>query len=184
MSLAKEEKWWADVPYVPEDSVARKGERPFRYLAIRLPERLVQLDLFEGPPAPRYVAIVTNRDLPGPELIHWQREKCGTIEQVHDRLKHDVGARLFPSSRFGANAAWYRLATITFNLYEALKLLVLPQHWRNERLPSTRFRVINRAGRVIRHARRYIVVLSSLALPLLETLLNARTILAGMLDSG
>ena len=183
-SYAKEEKWWAEVSFVPGDLVARKGERPFRYLVIRLPERPVQLDLFEAPPETRYVAIVTNRDLPGPELIHWQREKCGTIEQVHDRLKHDVGARLFPSSRFGANAAWYRLSTLTFNLYEALKLLALPKEWANDRLPSSRFRLINRAGRVLRHARRYIVVLSQVALPLVATLIEARGILHSILESG
>jgi hypothetical protein len=124
------------------------------------------------------------RRLPGPELIHWQREKCGTIEQVHDRLKHDVGARLFPSSRFGANAAWYRLSTLTFNLYEALKLLALPREWANDRLPSSRFRFINRAGRVLRHARRFMVVLSQVALPLVATLIEARGILREVLESG
>jgi hypothetical protein len=173
-TVAKEEKWWAEVPFVPDDPAAHKGERPFRYLAIRLPPRTVQLDMFEKPPEPRYVAIVTNRDIPGAELIHWQRAKCGTVEQAHDRLKHDVGARLFPSSNFGANAAWYRLAVLALNLFTALSHLGLPEHWHGQRLPTARFRFINRAGRVIRHARRYVLVLSTAALPLVETYLRVR----------
>ena len=96
--VAKEERFWAEVPFVPEEPEARKGERPFRYIAIKLPPKVVQLDLFESPPQERYVAIVTNRDLPAAELIHWHREKCGTVEKIHDLLKHDVGARLFPSA--------------------------------------------------------------------------------------
>jgi hypothetical protein len=182
--VAKEERWWAEVPFVPEDLTAHKGEPPFRYLAIRLPPRLVQLDLFEKPAEAKYVAIVTNRwDLSGPELIHWQREKCGTIEQTHDRLKHDVGARLFPSSRFGANAAWYRLAILSLNLFSALSHLALPEEWQDQRLPTARFRFFNRAGRVLWHARRHLVVLSQLALPLAESYLAMRKIL-GDFSSG
>ena len=176
--LAKEERWWAEVPFIPEDPRARKGERAFRYVAIRLPPRQVQLDLFEEPPEKRYVAIVTNRwEVAGPELIHWHREKCGTIEQAHDRLKHDVGARLFPSSRFGANAAWYRLAILALNLFSALVRLALPEEWHSQRLPTARFRFFNRAGRVLWHARRHLVVLSHLALPLTETYLEVRKVL-------
>jgi hypothetical protein len=179
--VAKEERWWAEVPFVPEDPTARKGERPFRYVAIRLPPRLVQLDLFEEPPETKYVAMVTNRwDVAGPELIHWHREKCGTIEQVHDRLKHDVGARLFPSSRFGVNAAWYRLAILALNLFSALIHLALPEEWHGQRLPTARFRFFNRAGRVLWHARRHLVVLSHLALPLTETYLAMRKVLGGL----
>ena len=71
----KEKRYWAEVPFVPDDREAHKGERPFRYIAIRLPPREVQLDLFEPAPEERYVALVTNRDLPAAELIHWHREK-------------------------------------------------------------------------------------------------------------
>lgn len=176
---AKEERWWAEVPFVPEEPEAHKGERPFRYLAIRLPPRLVQLDLFEKSEDARYVAIVTNRDLPGPELIHWQREKCGTIEQIHDSLKHDVGARLFPSGKFGANAAWYRIAILALNLFVAIKHIALPEECHSERLSTARFRFFNRAGRVIRHARRYMIVLSQLAFPLGEVYLKVREALSG-----
>ncbi len=172
---------WAEVPFVPDDPVARKGERPFRYWAIRLPPKPRQLELFEPPSTTEeYVAVVTNRELPGDELIHWHRGKCGTVEHAHDQIKHDVGARLMPSSAFGANAAWYRLAILALNLYRAMSLLALPEDWRSERLETIRFRLLNRAGRVISHSRRYVLVLSQLALPLLDICLHARQNLAGL----
>jgi hypothetical protein len=178
--VAKEERSWAEVPFVPDDREARKGERPFRYIAIKLPPKTVQLDLFEPVLQERYVAIVTNRDLPADELIHWHREKCGTVEKMHDHLKHDVGARLFPSSVFGANAAWYRLAILALNLYVAMAHLSLPQDCIGERLSTARFRFLNRAGRVIRHARRYLVVLSQLAVPLATTYVGVREALKAL----
>lgn len=169
---------WAEVAFVPEDPTARKGEWPYRYLAIKLPPKLRQGELFEPAPQREYVAVVTNREGRGDELIHWHREKCGTVEHVHDWIKHDVGGRHFPSSAFGANAAWYRLSILALNLYQALATLALPQAWRGERLSTARFRWLNRAGRVIRHARRYVMVLSHLAAGLLTVCLEARAALA------
>jgi hypothetical protein len=69
---------WAEVAFVPDDPTARKGERPFRYLGIKLPPKPRQGELFDPTPPPKYVAVVTNREGPGDELIHWHREKCGT----------------------------------------------------------------------------------------------------------
>jgi len=159
----EEGRRWAEIACVPDDPVAKKGERPFRYLAIRLPPRAAQLELFAAPRRPEYVALVTNREGPGEWIIHWHREKCGTIEHVHDQMKHDVGARLFPSSKYGANAAWYRLGVLALNLHRVVVRAGLPEARQGERLKTLRFTRWNRAGRVLRHARRWVVLVSRLA---------------------
>jgi hypothetical protein len=46
----------------------------------------------------------------GQALLNWQRQRCGTVEWAHDVLKNDFAARVLPSGRFGANAAWYRFS--------------------------------------------------------------------------
>ena len=173
-------RMWAEVPYVPDDPVAKKGERPFRYLAIRLPLKRVQHDLFEPKPEHEYVAIVTNREGPGDELIHWHREKCGTVEHAHDRIKNDVGGRLFPSRRFGANAAWYRLAIIALNLQRAMQVVGLPEQWREHRPQTLRYRLWNRGGRVVRHARRLVVLVSQMAASLLPVYVGVRVAMAAV----
>jgi hypothetical protein len=170
-------RMWKEVAYVPDEPDAKKGERPFRYLAIRLPTRAVQLEMFEDRTRPEYVAICTNRKERGDAIIHWHREKCGTIERVHDQLKHDVGARLFPSSKYGANAAWYRLAVLALGLHSAVERLGLPER-KGERLTTLRFALWNRAGRVLRHARRYVVVVSRLASDAARTYVCLRRALA------
>jgi hypothetical protein len=175
---------WAEVPYVPDDPTARKGDRPYRYLAIRLPPKPVQLELFEPAPGPEYVAVVTNRPGSGPKLIHWHREKCGTVEHVHDWLKHDLGCRCFPSSAFGANAAWYRLGILALNLHQAMAWVALPKGWERHRVRTVRWWLWTVAGRVVRHARRWVVVLSALAGEALHVCVRAREALAAVARSG
>ena len=51
----------AEAAFVPEDPTARKAERPYRYLAIQVPPKLRQKELFEPAPQRDYVAVVTNR---------------------------------------------------------------------------------------------------------------------------
>ena len=34
--------------------------------------------------------VVTNRELPGDELIRWYRQRCGKGEEVHSVLKEDL----------------------------------------------------------------------------------------------
>lgn len=50
--------------------------------------------------------LVTNRSLPGNELIHWHRQRCGQSEEVHAVQKEDLAGGYMPSHLFGANAAW------------------------------------------------------------------------------
>jgi hypothetical protein len=46
---------------------------------------------------------------------------------MHDALKDDLAAGVMPCGRFGANAAWLRLAVMTHNVLTTLKRLALPE---------------------------------------------------------
>ena len=94
-------------------------------------------------------------------------EKAGTVEMVHDVLKNELAAGVLPCGRFGANAAWLRLAVITHNVLTALKRLALPAEYLPARPKRLRFLFLNLAGRVSHHARtthlRLAAVLSRIA---------------------
>ena len=87
-------------------------------------------------------------------LIQWHREKAGTIEAVHDVLKNDLAGGVMPSKYFGANAAWLRLAVISYNVLTALKRIALPAELLRARPKRLRFLIINTAGRLVQHARK------------------------------
>ncbi len=150
---------WAEVPYVPDDGDHRK-DRPCvrRYLAVRVQKR--QGSLFADGSSVHYFAVVTNRTEAGLTLLQWHREKAGTVEHAHHVLKNELAAAALPSGKFGANAAWFRLNVLTYNLLTALKRLTLPGDLRSARPKRLRFLLFNTVGKVVAHARRTLLRLS------------------------
>jgi len=137
------------------DPLEKAGEQldHIRYLALRVHRR--QGELFGDGKLYKYYAVVTNRwDFDAKKWLEWQREKAGTIEAAHDVLKNELAAGVMPCGRFGANAAWLRLAVLSYNLLSALKRLALPPELLSARPKRLRFLIFNTAGRVLHHARR------------------------------
>ena len=122
---------------------------------------------------------MTNRtELDGAKLLQWHREKAGTVEQVHDIVKNELGGGVLPSKYFGANAAWMRIALLAHNVLVALKRIALPPELLTARPKRLRFQIFVQAGRLISHARTLTLRLR-LGLDLLADLVSAwRALLA------
>ncbi|MFQ5880668.1 MAG: IS1380 family transposase [Dehalococcoidia bacterium] len=157
---------WAEVPYVPSREQERRDSQPYRYLAIRI--RPPQGLLFGDGSKVKHFAVVTNDwETDGWALLAWQRGKAGTIEQVHRVLKDELAAGVYPSAKFGANAAWLRLQALTHNLLELLKATALDAQYRHARPKRLRFAIFTQFGRVVRHARQQLVRLATRVLELM-----------------
>ena len=166
----------AEVVFTPGDWP--KSAWPLRYVALRLQKK--QGHLFAGGFDTKYLAIVSNRwDVPAAALIRWHWQKAGTIEHVHDVTKNELGAATPPCGRFGANAAWYRLSLLTYNVLSALKSLALPAHLSSARPKRLRFVLFTLPGRLVTHARRLVLRLSEAA-ERLAGLIAARRRLAAL----
>jgi hypothetical protein len=147
---------WAEVAYVPSRVAERKAQPPYRYVAIRV--RQTQGRLFgDGTPVKHFAVVSNDWEREGQALLAWQRGKAGTIEQVNRVLKDELAAGVYPSGKFGANAAWRRLQVLTLNLLELLKAVGLPPALRQARPKRLRFAVFTQFGRVVNHARARIV---------------------------
>ena len=162
---------WAEVCFVPTWAGLSKKAPNYRFVAIRdllaqreLPGMEVQL------PFPTYswrekqyklFGLVTNRDLAGDKLIWWSRERCGKGEEMHAIMKHDLAGGQLPSAQFGANAAWWAIMVLSFNLNSLMKRLALPEGWEAKRLKAVRYGLINLAGRVVNCSRQLYIRLSS-----------------------
>lgn len=147
---------WAEVAYVPNDrDYSDKRGEPARYLATRIMKK--QGHLFADGSEVRHWAMVTN--LPDPEggcgldLLRWHRGKAGTVEIAHDVLTNELAAEALPSQKFGANAAWFRLNVMLYNLLSAFKKIALPPDLHRARPKRLRFVLLNTIGKVVRHAR-------------------------------
>ena len=143
---------WAEVVYVPSRRVEKRDLDPYRYLAIRI--RTPQGVLFSDGTGVKLFAVVTNDwEMGGEALLKWHRGKAGTVEESHRVLKDELGAGVYPSGKFGANAAWLRLQVLTANLLTLLKATALDKEYRQARPKRLRFAIFNQVGRVVHHAR-------------------------------
>lgn len=126
-----------------------KSKHAYRLIVIRK-ERL-QDDLFWGPYS--YHAIITNMDLPLEEQIAWYRQR-GQCENQIKELKWDFELRVLPSGDFFVNAVYLRIMTLAYNLFIALKTLVLPASHKTARLKTLLFRLLGVPALITHHARR------------------------------
>lgn len=159
---------WAEVPFVPSRPTERRDSKPYRYVAVRI--RTAQGVMFGDGNTVKHFAIVSNDwQTPGRALLEWQRGKAGTIEHAHLVLKDELAAGVYPSAKFGANAAWLRLQVLTFNLLELLKATALDKKYRNARPKRIRFAIFTHIATIVRHARREFARIAS---RILEALLR------------
>lgn len=168
---------WAELIYVPNaQAVLTDIFEPFRYIVVRerlgdqlrlldVDSPLQQTDKLTGLPFPTMTmgnvaykigAIVTNRRSEGAaELIHWHYGRCGKSEEAHSIMKEDFSGGQMPSSKFGANAAWWALMILSMNFESLLKRLVLGNAYVSRRMKAIRHALINTAGRIVHHSRQY-----------------------------
>lgn len=156
-----------------------KDAFPLRYVAVRFTP--LQAELFDA--TPKYLAIVSNRAEVDPgALLRWHWEKAGTIEHVHRVMKDELGAGVMPSGRFGANAAWFRINALTFNVLTVLKRRALPARLREARPKRLRFELFTLPGKLAVHQSR-LAVRTSVSAEWLQEIGDARAHLLAMLEA-
>jgi hypothetical protein len=148
---------WAELDYLPDGAITQEAGavRRLRYLAIRITKQ--QGELFADGSQVKHFCVVTNRNDPdggdAGDLLAWHRGKAGTVEHSHHVLTNELAAEALPSQAFGANAAWFRMNVMLYNLMSAFKRLGLPEAYHRVRPKRLRFLVLNTLARLVCHAR-------------------------------
>ncbi len=159
---------YAEVVYVPNWAGYSMNAPDYRFVATREPLRQQVLpgmeeQLHQGMPllrgragrVYRFSGVVTNRhELAGDGVIAWYRARAGKGEEVHGVMKTDLAGGRLPSGLFGANAVWWALVVLAFNVMSAAKQLLLDPGWVSRRMKAVRFALLQIPGRLVRHARR------------------------------
>jgi hypothetical protein len=158
-TLAEEQdgtrRQWAELDYVPALPSEHKAARPRRYIGLRLLKP--QGELFDDGHDRKHFAIVTNRTERGPLVIEWHREKAGTVEHVHDELKNALAAARMPSQKFGANAAWFAIQALSFNVMSALRAAAPDPELRVARVKRLRYQFLVVGARLARLSRKIVL---------------------------
>jgi hypothetical protein len=144
------QRQWAELDFVPGERGEKKQSQPLRYVGLRLLKP--QGALFADGSDRHHHAVVTNLQWAGDRLLDWHREKAGTVEHVHDEIKNGLAGGHVPSQLFGANAAWFKLTLMLYNLGSAIKGLCLEGQERLARWKKLRLLIIHLSGRLNRNA--------------------------------
>lgn len=142
------QRQWAGVDFVPGEAGEKKDLQPLRYVGLRLLKP--QGVLFNDGTDRHHHAVVTNLDWDAVKLLNWHREKAGTVEHVHDEVKNALAGGHMPSQDFAVNAAWFKLALLSYNIASAIKGLCFSSEERTARFKKYRLLLVHLAGRMSR----------------------------------
>jgi len=125
------------------------GKRSYRVVVIRKP--YPQLDIFKGIIF-EYDIVITNMEKEKRMLMRWYWERCNSENWIKE-LKYGFGLNQFPCSEYLANAAYFHIVVLAYNLVQALKLIKLEDEWRYLTVKTLRYHLFHVAGLVVSHAR-------------------------------
>ena len=128
-------------------------KQAFRLIVLRWPNP--QPSLFE---ADRYCyhAVATNREQGMSEVI-WKHNQRGESENWHKELKVGFGMEQMPCGEFGANAMYFAIGVLAYNLAQVLKRWALPEGYRTVTVATLRWKVYRLAAKLVRHARGWVL---------------------------
>jgi hypothetical protein len=90
------------------------------------------------------------------EVLAWHNQR-GQAENFHKELKHGLGLEQLPCGDSGANAVFFRIGVLAYNLFVGFKRLACPVAWAAQTITTVRWRLVQVAGRILRHAGRVVL---------------------------
>lgn len=118
-------------------------------------------------------AIATNRDeLSDSQIIHWYNQRAEDSENRIKELKLDFGGDTLPCSDFNANALYFLISALSYNLFALMRQL-LPEELAHHRAMTLRWRLYAMAAKVVKTGRQLFVKMQEKHRILLEQVLFA-----------
>ena len=128
-----------------------RTRKAFRLIVLRRP---CQQKLFEeSDTSQRYTLIASNRDEMAEETIKWYNHRGETSENRIKELKNGFGMARMPCGEIEANAVFFRIGVLAYNLFVLFKMKVLPDDWACYQVRTVRWKLYQTAGKVVNHAR-------------------------------
>jgi hypothetical protein len=127
-------------------------ERAFRLVVKRGIRR--QGELFEKEGQYFYHAVASNwpeEEKNTEEVLRWHNQR-GQAENFNKELKIGLGMERMPCGQTYANAVFFRIGVIAYNLFIGFKRLSCPESWAKHTIATFRWKMVQVAGRIVKHA--------------------------------
>jgi len=136
-------------------------KKPFTLVISRIPKPgQQQLDLEQNSDEIQtngytYRAIATSLDsMSDSEIINWYGMRAEKSENKIKELMLDFGGAHMPCGQFAANALYFAICTLSYNLFVMLRNH-LPDEFKKSRAKAVRLRIYATAAKLIKHSRQY-----------------------------
>lgn len=126
-------------------------KKAFRLVVKR--ENRRQGELFEKEGQYFYHAVATNwleAEKTPEEVLRWHNQR-GQAENFNKELKIGFGMEGMPCGQSHANAVFFRIGVIAYNLFIGFKRLSCPESWMRHTITTFRWKMVQVAGRIVRH---------------------------------
>ena len=137
------------------------SDHSFRIIMMRW--KNPNMDLFEETEEYCYHGIATNyteEEKDGQEVIHWHNNR-GNSENYNKELKNGFGMDYMPCGEYGANAVWFGIGVLAYNLFMATKMYLFPENWLKKTIRTIRWQFIETSGKIVKHAKETVLKLCS-----------------------
>lgn len=144
-------------------------EKPFTLVIQRKAvEGQVELDLEEDSAGEQiytqgylYRAIATNQDSwSDSRIVHWYNQRAEDSENRIKELKLDFGGDTLPCTDFNANALYFSITSLSYNLFALMRQL-LPEDMAYHRVTTIRWRLYAMAAKVVKTGRQWFIKLQA-----------------------
>jgi len=130
-----------------------RTKKAFRLIVVRRP---YQGQLFgqEEDLKLRYTAIASNRPAAAEMVMDWYHQRGECSENRIKELKIGFGMERMPCGQSAANAMFFRIGAIAYNICRLFVLKTLAVGWHRHQVQTLRWRLFQTAGKVVDHANR------------------------------
>ena len=126
-----------------------KTKEAFRLVVIR---RAYQKEMFaEDDVGLKYKVVATNKEESGEEVIRWYNQRGDCSENRIKELKIGFGMERMPCGQYRANAVFFRIGVLAYNLYRMFVLKALDRNWHRHQVQTVRWRLYASAGKIVFH---------------------------------
>jgi len=126
-----------------------KTDKAFRLIIIRRP---YQGTLFSKEDEKvKYTVIATNRTESPEEVIAWYNQRGECSENRIKELKIGFCMERMPCGQLTANAMFFRIGILAYNLFRLFTLTTLSPSWRRHQVQTIRWRLYQIAGKIVFH---------------------------------
>jgi hypothetical protein len=126
-----------------------KTDTAFRLIVIRRP---CQSALFsKNDEKLKYTVIATNRTESAEGVVAWYNQRGECSENRIKELKIGLGMERMPCGQLQANAIFFRIGILAYNLFRLFTLRALSASWHRHQVQTVRWRLYQVAGKIVFH---------------------------------